>query len=164
MRIETDKNRELLKRLKILERKMENLKKPFLIIDTDKRCFHAEVECACNCGKHSVARVEKFWTRAGNCTCRQFHKPPKKPCGCLTMEEIRSIDVYSNISKPLWPTDNGNMLQRVPGMFSFISRYEFDSFKLYREGDHIIKKSEEAEEIIATIPYINILKRFGASP
>ena len=80
------------------------------------------------------------------------------------MEEIRIIDRYSNISKPLWPTDNGNMLQRVPGMFSFKCDYVSDTFKLYREGDHIIKKSEEAKEIIATIPYINILKRFGASP
>ena len=164
MRIETDKNRELLKRLKTLERRMKNLKIPFLIIVAEKRCFHAEVECTCNCGKHGVARVEKFWTRPGNCTCRQFHKPPEIPCGCLTKEEVRSIDRYSNISKTWLPPDNGNMLQRVPGMFSFICDYEFDEFELYRRGDHIIKKSEEAEEIIAEIPYINILKRFGVSP
>ena len=162
-----DKNREFLKRLKILENKMKILTAPEHKYFTVKQCFHAEVECACNCGKHGVVRVEKFWERPGNCICRQFHKPPKKPCGCLSMEEIRSIDGFTNISITRWPADYGNMLRRVPGLFRFKCNQEFDSFELYRRGDLIIKlngKTIETEKIIAEIPYERLLARFGVNP
>lgn len=162
-----DKIRELSKRLKILESNMKILTEPELITSTVNRCFHAEVECACNCGKHGVVRVEKFWERTGNCVCKHFHKPPKKPCGCLSIEEIRSIDGYSNILKTKWPSDDGNMLQRVPGLFSFKCNQGFDKFELYRRGNLIIKlsgKTIKTEKIIAEIPYESLLARFGVSP
>ncbi len=158
--------RELFKRVAKLENKKKS--KPALeeILCTAKRCDHAGVECKCTCENHIAESLEEFVARPVNCICRQFHKPPIIPCGCVSMEELNSIEGYSISIDLDWSlVDNYSKLRQiVPGMFRFDCNQNMDSFKICRRDNEIIKKVEGRVEILAEIPYKKLLARYGVSP
>ena len=119
--------RELFKRVAELENTQKSKEeskeesKPALeeIIYTARRCDHAGVECKCNCENHIAERLEEYLERPENCICRQFHKPPIIPCGCVSEEELNSIKGYSISFDHTWSLGFDFKFQRmVPGMFS----------------------------------------------
>ena len=128
-------------------------------------CTHAQFECKCTCENHIAESLEEFEARPGNCICRQFHKPPIIPCGCVSEEELNSIKGYSlSIDHTLSLDDERQWKRMVPGMFSIGCNQELDSFNLCRRGDQIIKDGEGKVEILAEIPYESLLARYGVSP
>ena len=148
------KEHELLKRVKSLEEKVAIMTEPKILICNIINCYHADVECECTCEKHDSPSEDEVFAGAEKCICKQFHKPPKIPCGCLSEEDWQSIDnsiypeiifIESNIGK------DPKVLRRVPDMFKLKCFQGGNEFKILKRGEQIVRSSEETEEIIGIV-------------
>lgn len=161
MRFTNFKKRELLRRMSKAEKRFTYKKAP-RPLEIEYKCHHAEDLCTCFCEHHEAESVLEYWARSSTCTCKQFHKPPKTPCGCVSEEEVRVIDGFPNFKIVKQERyDKEDVLRKVPGMYRFDLIFEG---KIYRKGDFIFLSTEEGEDIIAEIPYEFILTRFGVNP
>jgi len=143
----------LLERAKKLEKKHASKFRELPTIISGSKCKHAEVVCPCRCKEHSL-ESETF---PENCVCRQFHKPSKKPCGCLTKQDFKLITdnlVYNQVVYIFGGETGPDASRIVPGMFKFYNKScngGNQSFEIFKRGKQIIK-SNGKEKILATIP------------
>ena len=144
------KKHELLKRVKLLEKKIAIKTEPHVIICLKIQCYHADVECECTCEKHDSLSEEEVFAGQEKCICKQFHKPPKTPCGCLSEEELKSIEeifdpeITIEIHSGMSPEE----FRKVPGMFKLVCSQGKKEFEILKRGEQIVRSSEETEEII----------------
>ena len=161
MRLTIFKKRELLRRMSKAEKRFAYKKAP-KPLEIEYQCHHAEELCPCSCENHEAESVLEYWARPSSCTCKQFHKPPKTACGCVSEEEVRVIDGFPDFKIVKQERyDKEDVLRKVPGMY----RFELpDEGKIYRIKNLIFISTAEGEDIIAEIPYKFILTRFGVNP
>lgn len=166
MRLTKAKMRELSKRVAVLENKKESKAALEEILCFATMCYHAMVECKCTCENHIAERLEEYLARPGNCICRQFHNPPIIPCGCVSKEELNSIQGFSFLFDHTGGSLNYDWQWKrlVPGMFSFRCVQGIEFIDVLRRDNQIIKKGEGRVEILADIPYESLLARYGVSP
>ena len=144
------KKNELLKRVKLLEEKIAIMTEPHVIICLNLQCYHANVECECTCEKHDSLSEEEVFARQEKCICKQFHKPPKIPCGCLSEEDLKSIEeiFYPKITIYIHSGMSPEVFRKVPGMFKLKCAQGKQEFEILKRGEQIVRSSEETEEII----------------
>ena len=147
------KKHELLKRLKLLEEKVAIETEPHEIISLKKSCYHADVECECTCEKHDSQSEEEVFAGAEKCICKQFHKPPKIPCECLSEEDLQSIEeIFApTITIIIDSLRSPQVLRKVAGMFEIVGDLWGKEFKILKRGEQIVRSSEETEEIIGIV-------------
>ena len=170
MRLTKAKMRELFKREAVLENnkdsKKDSKKEPNeLICIFVEKCYHADIECACTCGKHGVESLLDFRKRPATCLCRQFHKPPQIPCGCVSMAEMYSIEGFNGFKIAMAIVDKKDkVLRKVPGMYRYSLRDSKGPFEVYRKGEKIIKLNGGKEEVLVEFPNTKVQEIYSESP
>jgi hypothetical protein len=136
--------------VKLLEEKIAIKTEQELIISLKINCFHADVECECTCEKHDSLSEEEVFAGPEKCICKQFHKPPKTPCGCLSEEDLQSIEDFFNpaVTIDILSGMDPKVFRKVPGMFKLVCSQGKKEFQILKRGEQIVRSSEETEEII----------------
>ena len=120
------------------------------------QCYHPEDDCPCNCDRHGSSNQSTFYMGRKKCVCNQYHKPPKKPCGCFSDADLKFFtDLYGHtiITKfeDRYDPDGSRLVPGHctlgPGLFDMENK-----FKIFKRGKQVIKSSQGLEEILGSLP------------
>ena len=134
---------------KKIKKEYIRIKKSRIVFYDRIECYHADEDCRCPCGKHAAASHNEYLTRPESCRCRDYHKPPKTPCGCFRADEMKFDNdlTHPPIIQEFEGFEEPEMFRFVPGLFTFEYSRGKQKFKVFKRGDEIIESCEETEEI-----------------